>query len=560
MISLRRSFGVLLALALMVSTGTAFGARAASPAHRGETSAIKVLYDDTHGQTAGNADWIMTGAYSDMCDMLKAQGFTLESLKAVDPKGRMNSELLANYRGLILAEPNNSYAPEEQTAIVAWVQNGGGAFLIGDHGGADRDNDGVDAVKALNAFCPHFGFEFKGDFFYEAPLTGPANSTHPVMFGVRAVGAWAASTFTILRSPEAQAVGLIESRRNKGPYVVASLVGKGRVVAIGDSSPFDDGTGSGGMLHDSYDSFVYSHPQIAFNAMTWVVGGTTGKRIPSRTVKLASEANAEEKATNVLVDAAHGNAASDKMQTFERHMNKLGIKVYYNMNLITPEALTKFAVIMVPDPSMPLLDNEMTALSEWMMAGGRMFLSGDWDSADLQGRDTINALLTKCGSIMRLNDDQVWDKTNKTNKPWGVLAHELKADHPANAGVKTVITWGTCSLITRDKGLIDEKAGVDVLVQGDDDSFNKSGDKDNPNKSVLYKQGALPRIPIIAAEKLANGVLVVAGCSNFTDYQYPDSDINMAKPGPAPFTHETPLFYDNLISWLLAKAPAVRKP
>ncbi|MBF0499583.1 MAG: hypothetical protein HQM09_05595 [Candidatus Riflebacteria bacterium] len=553
MMTMRRTYVLFLAFILVVTSGTVFAARDVSSAGPAGNAAISVLYDDTHGQTAGNADWIMTGAYSDVADMLKAHGFALDSLKAVSANGRLTPELLSKYRGIILAEPNNPYTPEEQTAIVAWVQNGGGAFLIADHGGADRDGDGWDAVKAFNTFCPHFGFEFKGDFFYEAPLSGASNRDHPVMFGIRAIGAWAASTITILQSTEAKAVSLIDSRRNKGPFVVASEAGKGRVVAIGDSSPFDDGTGSGGMLHDSYDSFAYSHPQLAYNAMTWVVGGTPTIRIPSRVVRMAAEAKAEDKSVNVLIDAAHGNAASDKMKTFERHMDKLGIKLFYNMNLITPETLARFTVVMLPDPSMPLLDNEMTAISDWMLAGGRLFLSGDWDSADLQGREVVNALLAKCGSVMRLNDDQVWDQTNKTNKPWGVLAHELKAGHPVTAGVKTVITWGTCSLITRDKGLIDEKSGVDVLVQGDDDTLNKSGDKNNPNKSVLYKQGALPRIPIIATEKLANGILVVSGCSNFTDYQYPDSDINMAKPGPAPFTHETPLFYDNLVTWLLGK-------
>lgn len=541
-------------LFIFVLVGVAAMATAAEP--------IRVLYDDAHGQRAGNADWVITGAYSEMADLLKGNGFVIDSLKTVAPDGKFTAEVLAGYKALIIAEPNNEIKPAEADAIVAFIENGGGAFFIADHGGADRDNDGWDAVKVFNTFCPRLGFEFKGDFFYEAPVAGATNKDHPVMFAVRGLGAWAGSTIAVQRNRASRAVSLIDSRRNKGPYAVAAEAGKGRVVALGDSSPFDDGTGSGGAkaLHDSYDSFAYSHPQFAYNAMTWVTGGTPAKRIPSRQVKMASEAQASEKEINLLVDAAHGNAASDKMETFERHMNKLGIKVFYTLTLLTPETLAKFKTLILPDPSMPILDAERKAICDWLMAGGRLLVTGDWDSADLQGRGYVNELLAACGSVMRLNDDQVWDQTNKTNKPWGVISHVLKADHPVTAGVKQVITWGTCSLITRDDRFLDETSGVEVLVMGDDDTFNKRDrDNHNPKPLVAYPKGGFPRVPVIAAEKLANGILVVSGCSNFTDYQYPDSDINLAKPGPAPFTHETALFYDNLISWMAGKVPARAK-
>jgi hypothetical protein len=59
----------------------------------------------------------------------------------------------------------------------------------------------------------------------------------------------------------------------------------------------------------------------------------------------------------------------------------------------------------------------------------------------------------------------------------------------------------------------------------------------------------------MAIEKIVNGTLVLMGCCNFTDYQYPDSDINAAQPGPPPFKHETPGIYDNLMLYLSGKTP-----
>lgn len=516
----------------------------------------EILYDDTHAQTAGNADWIPEGAYSEMADMLKENGFTITSLsKAVGRDGEINADLLKSYQAIILAEPNNPYTDAEKKAIVEFVHNGGGLFIIGDHAGADRNNNGWDAVKVFNDFTPVFGFKFQSNMIYEAPLSGSINNGHPAMFGVRAVGAWAGATFDIIEA-DGKAVGLIDSRIARAPYVVAAEYGSGRVLAIGDSSPFDDGTGSGNgknKLHDSYDSFMYSHPQLAYNAMAWTTGKDTGKRVPSRPVPMFNEAKAEEKAINILIDAAHGNASSDKMKTFEKHMKRNGLKVYFTLNLIKPEMLKNFGILILPDPSMPYIETEAQAIADWFMAGGNLIMGAAWDSSKLRGTATLNFVLNKMGAVMRFNDDQVWDEKNKTNKPWGVLSRGIKKDHPITAGVTTAITWGTCSLINRNNEPLTEAAGVEILVAANDVSFNKDGDKRVP--AVLYPKGFA--IPIMAMEKVVNGTLVMIGTCNFTDYQYPDSDINMSMPGPAPFTHETPQLWNNLLRQL-AKKPATR--
>jgi hypothetical protein len=219
------------------------------------------------------------------------------------------------------------------------------------------------------------------------------------------------------------------------------------------------------------------------------------------------------------------------------------------LNLFKADMLENFSTVIIPDPSLRYIETEVNAISEWFMRGGNLIIGGAWDSSKLRGTNTINFILKSLGSVMMLNDDQVWDKTNKTNKPWGVLAHVLKKGHPVTEGVKTVITWGTCSLINRDKQPLTEEAGVEIIITGDDDTFNKDGHTKYP--AVIYPKGV--PIPIMAIEQIANGKLVLMGCCNFTDYQYPDSDINMAQPGPPPFEHETPAIYDNLIKYLNKK-------
>lgn len=511
--------------------------------------AARVLYDDTHAQTAGNADWIPSGAYSQMCDMLEENGFTLDILSKASIDGKFSKSILSNYQAIILAEPNNPYAEDEVKTIVEFIRNGGGAFIIGDHGRADRNNNSWDAVKIFNVFCPQLGFEFTGNNLYEAPLTGGLNNKHPVMHAVKAIGCWAGSTFDIMNTAEAKVVSLLDSRAFKAPYIIASEFGSGKVVAIGDSSPFDDGVGSGGnnKLHDSYDSFMYSHPQFAYNAMAWVTGKEVGKRIPSRTVAFHHEASIDNKAVNILIDAAHGNAASDKMTTFGKHMEKLGFKVFYSLQLLRPEMLEKFATVIIPDPSLRFTNSEAKAIEEWFMAGGNLIMGGSWDSSKLRGTHSLNFLLTNIGSVMRFNDDQVRDNQNNSNRPWGLLSRTFKANHPVTKGIDTVIAWGTCSLIDRRKDPLTEKAGVDIIMTGNPTSYNHDGNKKFP--AVMYPKN-MP-IPIAAIEEIVHGKLVLLGCCNFTDYQYPDSPLNAAKSGPQPFEHQTPQFFSNLMKYLM---------
>lgn len=511
--------------------------------------AARVLYDDTHAQTAGNADWIPSGAYSQMCDMLEDNGFTLDVLSKVSNEGKFSESVLSGYQAIILAEPNNPYAEDEIKAIVDFIRNGGGAFIIGDHGRADRNKNGWDAVKIFNVFCPQLGFKFTGNDLYEAPVAGALNNKHPAMYGVKAIGCWAGSTFDIISTADAKVVNLLGSRVFKAPYILASEFGKGKIVAIGDSSPFDDGVGSGGnnKLHDSYDSFMYSHPQFAYNAMAWISNKEVGKRIPSRVVAFHNEARLDDKAVNILIDAAHGNAASDKMMTFRKHMQKLGFKVFYSLQLLRPEMLEKFATVIIPDPSLKYTDSEAKAVQDWFMAGGNLIMGGSWNSSKLRGTDTLNFLLTKIGSVMRFNDDQVRDNRNNSNRPWGLLSRTFKSNHPVTKGIDTVIAWGTCSLLDRRKEPLTEDAGVDIIMTGNPTSYNDDGNKNHP--AVLYPKG-MP-IPIAAIEEIVHGKLVLLGCCNFTDYQYPDSPLNAAKPGPPPFEHQTPQFFNNLMKYLM---------
>lgn len=157
-----------------------------------------VLFDASHRQNAGNADWVIdadtfdlaqphfpcgpgdvesesnaqrvptppaagidastpetywTGGISAFGVDLVKLGHAVETL----PEGADitfgdggNPQDLGNYDVFILPEPNRPYDPLETTAILDFVAAGGGLFLIADHQTSDRDCDGADSPHILN--------------------------------------------------------------------------------------------------------------------------------------------------------------------------------------------------------------------------------------------------------------------------------------------------------------------------------------------------------------------------------------------------------------------------
>src|SRR6478752_3391972 len=137
------------------------------------TPPYKVLFDNGHAETAGNADWIIstsqpdplgqnsnptsetswTGALSSWGVALQRTGsYSLKTLPAGSTitYGGSSALDLKNFDVFVLAEPNVLLSAAEKTAVMKFIQAGGGFFLIVDHTGSDRNNDGYDSVEIAN--------------------------------------------------------------------------------------------------------------------------------------------------------------------------------------------------------------------------------------------------------------------------------------------------------------------------------------------------------------------------------------------------------------------------
>lgn len=241
----------------------------ASAALEAEAAKGSILFDAGHAVDAGNADWVIGGAYSDFADLLRQHGFTVH--ETAEP---LTAERLKGYQALVLPEPNSVFSTEEQQAIIQFIANGGGVFFIGDHIESDRNLDGIDSVGIFNQFVPALGFKMEDANVMEANLSAEPVSgeytEHPVTYKVGQMAIWAGTSIRILDPTRVQGIVFFSEWLYGQPALAVGTHGKGRFVVIGDSAPFDDGSGTNPMenLHKGF--MEYDHKQLALNVIHWL--------------------------------------------------------------------------------------------------------------------------------------------------------------------------------------------------------------------------------------------------------------------------------------------------
>ncbi|MFG2373278.1 hydrolase [Streptomyces sp. NPDC048504] len=310
--SRRRLTTALAGLGLFVTGAALQVTTTATPAHAATTH--RVLFDDGHAEEAGNADWIIstskpdplsqdsspssetdwTGALSSWGVALQKTGdYSLKTATSALTYGGSSTTDLSNFDTLVLPEPNTLFTTAEKTAIMTFVQNGGGLFMISDHTGADRNSDGEDAVEILNDLMTNnsvdstdpFGFSIDTldiSSGYPAAISDSTNEVLNGAFGTVTKSLIAdGTTATLKPADNANVKGLVYRSGysgNTGAFFATSTFGSGRVAFWGDSSPIDDGTGqSGNTLYDGWNDTGATNAALALNATAWLSGdGSTG--------------------------------------------------------------------------------------------------------------------------------------------------------------------------------------------------------------------------------------------------------------------------------------------
>lgn len=250
----------------------------------------KFLFDNTKAETAGNADWVIdednstpqriptplqstitsttsetywTGALSSWGIALVKKGNTVETLPSgasITYGSSTNAQDLKNYNVFVIDEPNIRFTTAEKQAILNFVKNGGGLFMISDHTISDRNNDGWDSPAIWNDFMTNNGL-ISNPFGFSVDLTNisetstnvlSGNLTNPILHGsqgnVTKLAFNNGASLTLSPTANATVQGLIwqnnYTQSNTKVICASSTYGSGRVYIVADSSPMDDGTGA----------------------------------------------------------------------------------------------------------------------------------------------------------------------------------------------------------------------------------------------------------------------------------------------------------------------------
>jgi chitodextrinase len=425
--------------------------------------AQRVLFDARHGQTAGNADWIVDadsslqewldfrclsrsfhhsgqrfptppqatigaatpetvwsgGISAWAVDLAKdalrperGRDWTIEQYPWDAPEftfgDATNPQDLANYDVLILCEPNVLFTEAETQAIREFVAAGGGLFLCADHETSDRNCSGGggephDSPFILNRLMqtdvetqtappyfdpatPHNDFGVFGIWFYENgndEEDDPGNRAFdwfneatnrnvaddladPILHGpfgdgTGGLGLFGSTQIAISTHPEhGNPTARAHVWRNGAPREanaqgVATRVtfasarfGAGRVVAVGDSSPADDGTGEGG-LHPGWDRAGggVANDVIFLNATAWLANPAPDATAPTITGgPAAAAADCSAVVTWITDEPASSEIAWGEAPALDRAAGTPGFAIGHEVTLtgLRPETGYRFQV------------------------------------------------------------------------------------------------------------------------------------------------------------------------------------------------------------------------
>ena len=247
------------------------------------------------GITASTSETYWKGALSAWAVACVKQGFIVETLPynvSITYGNTSNPQDLSNYKIYIVDEPNIKFTTTEKTAIIQFVQNGGGLFMISDHDVSDRNNDGYDSphiwndLMSTNSIATNpFGITFDYQNFSQTTSNFKVSSTDGILHGLAGNPTQMkfsnGTSMTLNTSANSTVIGVVyktgsSTTGTSGVMMAHSHYGLGKIAAIGDSSPMDDGTGdTGDVLYNGWSAEVNGdHSKIMMNATIWLSNNT----------------------------------------------------------------------------------------------------------------------------------------------------------------------------------------------------------------------------------------------------------------------------------------------
>lgn len=228
------------------------------PAQGAKNNGKIVLFDNSHQNTAGQADWVLDGGFSDFADALVKEGYTVREYRGIDKDndGAIRffddralraedegtaldkNEAIITYDAIkdadvfVTAESNRPMRISERAALKKFIDSGKGVYFIADHYNADRNCNTWDSDEVYNGYNRYDSALYNIGGLY-GDMRNPKDGTKGWLaenFGLRfrfnAIDLKSGATGI---KPEAESDGLT---KNVGPVLMAA----GATLAISNPS------------------------------------------------------------------------------------------------------------------------------------------------------------------------------------------------------------------------------------------------------------------------------------------------------------------------------------
>ena len=457
-----------------------------------------ILWDTTHAQTAGQADWLPDGAYSDFADLFKKLGWKI----ITTDKMPITKENLKNIGLLILIEPNTDYSFKEREAIADFFKNGGHLLLIADHIGSDRNADGIDSIEILNKVLARCGIasHFNADNVFSNHCDVIPS---PVTEHVKRVGIFAGCTIyqgvasgSVVISPAV----MLDSKPILG-YAQTHFGAK--LVMVGDSSMFEDGSSSRHKkLHGALHSIMLNHLQLAYNIahfFTFFPKDLHPKWLREEKEKEKFFTSPKERIENtIVVDTSLDNESVSATEVLRNLASSLKMNFKYASSI---EFLPVSGIFLVFPPSKNPSEKWFQLVETMLLRGWTVVFIGNTSKPGMKAMKISNKILERFNIPLRFdgrrlkmkNKRRFWDFYTKI--PNGFL-------HLWNATPIKIIKKCNCP----------PKPETLLIVNA-------------PNLFLGDKKVENNKLPVIVSIPALNGKVVLCGSNIFTDYMLPSSKI-----------------------------------
>ena len=195
--------------------------------------------------------------------------------------------------------------------------------------------------------------------------------------------------------------------RGEFPVVAAAAeVGNGRVIVYGPGPSFRTVP----TTHFGFEPLRMK--ELCFDMMGW----------------LARWENAAQQKVLFYwtpLDAFH---SADQCSEWISYLREIGYTVHTYTDGITAARLAPYNVFMFIGPERAFTNDEISAIEDWVRAGGGLFLSDQADYAEYCRAVYSNPILEALGVNIRIQDDQATDNEKYNRWPWDLRVYLV--DHP----------------------------------------------------------------------------------------------------------------------------------